>query len=86
LQLDSFQVTMIRFSPAGEFFTPREVVRLLIELVEPKQGMKICDPTCGSGGMLIWSAKYVHEHGNQDKLVAAVYPSTSMYIMTIQLA
>jgi len=48
---------------AGEFFTPREVVRLLVELVEPKQGMKICDPTCGSGGMLIWSFKYVEEKG-----------------------
>jgi type I restriction enzyme M protein len=47
---------------AGEFFTPREVVRLLVELVKPKEGMKICDPTCGSGGMLIWSAKYVEEH------------------------
>jgi type I restriction enzyme M protein len=47
---------------AGEFFTPREVVRLLVEFVEPKEGMKICDPTCGSGGMLIWSAKYVQEH------------------------
>lgn len=47
---------------AGEFFTPREIVRLLVELVEPKEGMKICDPTCGSGGMLIWSTKYVQEH------------------------
>ncbi len=54
---------------AGEFFTPREVVRVLVELVEPKEGMKICDPTCGSGGMLIWSAKYIREHrGNQDNL------------------
>jgi type I restriction enzyme M protein len=43
----------------GEFFTPREVVRLLVNLVEPKEGMSICDPTCGSGGMLIESRKYV---------------------------
>jgi type I restriction enzyme M protein len=43
----------------GEFFTPREVVRLLVNLVEPKEGMRICDPTCGSGGMLIESRKYV---------------------------
>jgi type I restriction enzyme M protein len=54
---------------AGEFFYPREVVRLLVELIDPREGMKICDPTCGSGGMLIWSAKYVSEHGgNQDNL------------------
>jgi type I restriction enzyme M protein len=37
----------------GNFFTPVEVVRLLVELVQPKEGMRICDPTCGSGGMLI---------------------------------
>src|SRR6476660_9757802 len=30
----------------GEFFTPREIVRLLVSIVEPKEGMKICDPTC----------------------------------------
>lgn len=48
---------------AGEFFTPREVVELLVELTQPKAGMRICDPTVGSGGMLIWSHKYVREHG-----------------------
>jgi type I restriction enzyme M protein len=37
----------------GNFFTPVEVVRLLVELLQPKEGMRICDPTCGSGGMLI---------------------------------
>jgi len=47
----------------GEFFTPREVVKLLVNLVEPKEGMKICDPTCGSGGMLIISRRYVEKHG-----------------------
>ena len=47
---------------AGEFFTPREVVNLMIEILKPKEGMKICDPTCGSGGMLIWSRKYIEEH------------------------
>jgi type I restriction enzyme M protein len=54
---------------AGEFFTPREVVRLLVKLVEPKEKMKICDPTCGSGGMLIWSAKYIQEHGGDSNNV-----------------
>ena len=52
---------------AGEFFTPREVVKLLVELLEPKDGDKICDPTCGSGGMLIWSAKFVEETGGNAK-------------------
>jgi len=52
---------------AGEFFTPREVVRLLVELLEPEHRDKICDPTCGSGGMLIWAAKFIKEKGGNPK-------------------
>ena len=52
---------------AGEFFTPREVVKLLVELLEPKPRDKICDPTCGSGGMLIWAAKFIEEKGGNPK-------------------
>lgn len=51
----------------GEFYTPHQVVRLLVELLEPKEGMRICDPTCGSGGMLVQSAQYIVEHGGQPK-------------------
>jgi len=47
----------------GEFFTPREIVQLLVNIVNPKEGMKISDPTCGSGGMLVLSRKYVKDHG-----------------------
>lgn len=47
----------------GEFYTPRSVVRLIVELLEPREGMRICDPTAGSGGMLIYTAEYVREHG-----------------------
>jgi type I restriction enzyme M protein len=47
----------------GEFYTPRSVVRLLVALLEPQEGMSICDPTAGSGGMLIYTAEYVREHG-----------------------
>jgi type I restriction enzyme M protein len=47
----------------GEFYTPSEVVRLLVELLQPGEGMEIYDPTCGSGGMLIQSKKYVEETG-----------------------
>ncbi len=54
----------------GEFFTPREVVSLLVHITKPTQKMKISDPTCGSGGMLILSRKYVQDHGgNVDDLV-----------------
>jgi len=47
----------------GEFYTPNEVVRLLVHLLKPKEGMSIYDPTAGSGGMLIQSANYVEENG-----------------------
>jgi type I restriction enzyme M protein len=46
----------------GNFFTPKEVVRLLVNLVEPQEVMSICDPTCGSGGMLIESRNMVEIH------------------------
>jgi len=54
----------------GEFFTPREIVQLLVNITKPKEGMKISDPTCGSGGMLVLSRKYVKDHGgNIENLV-----------------
>lgn len=43
----------------GEFYTPHHVVRLIVELLDPKPGMRISDPTCGSGGMLIESARHI---------------------------
>ncbi|MCD4653948.1 type I restriction-modification system subunit M, partial [bacterium] len=47
----------------GEFYTPSGVVRTLVQILEPQQGMSICDPTVGSGGMLIQSHHYVREIG-----------------------
>ena len=49
----------------GEFYTPRSVVRLIVELLQPREGMRICDPTAGSGGMLIYTAQYVQEQGGE---------------------
>lgn len=43
----------------GEYFTPRHLVNLMIELVEPKFGEKIYDPTCGTGGYLIAAFNYI---------------------------
>ena len=47
----------------GEFYTPAQVVRLLVQLMKPQAGMGIYDPTAGSGGMLIQSAQFVEEQG-----------------------
>jgi type I restriction enzyme M protein len=45
----------------GEFFTPRSVVRLMVELIEPHGG-KVFDPACGSGGMFVQSVHFIEEH------------------------
>ncbi len=46
----------------GEFYTPEGVVRLLVHILDPEERMKICDPACGSGGMLVESINYLKEH------------------------
>ena len=48
----------------GEFYTPRSVVRLLVEMLEPYKG-RVYDPCCGSGGMFVQSEKFVEEHGGR---------------------
>ena len=52
---------------AGEFYTPAEVVRTLVEIVEPRPGMSAYDPTCGSGGMLIQTRDYIRETGGDPR-------------------
>src|SRR5699024_7910746 len=43
----------------GEFYTPNKVVELIVNLIKPEEGMRVCDPTVGSGGMLIQSVDYI---------------------------
>lgn len=57
---------------AGEFFTPRAVVRLMVQLLDPQEGESIYDPTCGSGGMLVESVNQVRTHG-QDPRTLRLY-------------
>lgn len=47
----------------GEFYTPSEVVQLLVSLLKPHAGMRIYDPTVGSGGMLVQTRNYLAKHG-----------------------
>lgn len=54
----------------GEFYTPGQVVRLLVTLLKPKSGMEIYDPTVGSGGMLIQSQQWVEEQGEDSRNLA----------------
>ncbi len=48
----------------GEFYTPRCVVRLLVEMLEPYEG-RVYDPCCGSGGMFVQSESFIEAHGGQ---------------------
>src|ERR1700730_8886963 len=52
---------------AGEFYTPADVVRTLVEIVDPQPGTSIYDPTCGSGGMLIQTRDYIRECGGDPR-------------------
>jgi type I restriction enzyme M protein len=45
----------------GEFFTPRSLVKLIVEVIEPFHG-RILDPACGSGGMFVQSARFIRNH------------------------
>ncbi|WP_456370801.1 N-6 DNA methylase, partial [Thermodesulfatator atlanticus] len=48
----------------GEFYTPRCIVRLLVEMIEPYQG-RVYDPCCGSGGMFVQSEEFIKAHGGR---------------------
>ena len=48
----------------GEFYTPRSVVQVLVEMLEPYKG-RVYDPCCGSGGMFVQSERFVEEHGGR---------------------
>jgi type I restriction enzyme M protein len=54
----------------GEFFTPRSVVRLMVEIIEPHKGT-VFDPACGSGGMFVQSATFVESHRKAQEQHAA---------------
>ena len=55
---------------AGEFFTPRSIVKLLVEILEPYEGARVFDPACGSGGMFVQSGKFLRNHkGDPNKMI-----------------
>jgi type I restriction enzyme M protein len=52
---------------AGEFYTPRSVVRLMVNILDPKEGESIYDPACGTGGMLMEAIHHVRENHGDDR-------------------
>ena len=52
---------------AGEFYTPRPVVRLMVNMLDPQERESIYDPTCGTGGMLLEAVHHVRENHGDDR-------------------
>ena len=54
---------------AGEFYTPRSIVRLMINILDPQEGDTIYDPACGTGGMLLEAVHHVRESGGNIRML-----------------
>ncbi len=52
---------------AGEFYTPRSVVRLLVDILDPQEGETVYDPACGTGGMLLGAVEHVRAKGGDPR-------------------
>lgn len=72
----------------GEFYTPKSIVNLIAEMLEPYKG-KIYDPACGSGGMFVQSIKFIESHhGNQKdiSIYGQEYTATTYKLAKMNLA
>ena len=54
---------------AGEFYTPRSIVRLMVDILDPAPGQTVYDPACGTGGMLLETVHHVREKGGDPRLL-----------------
>lgn len=72
---DAYEYLIAQFADdagkkGGEFYTPKEVVTLLVEILDPHEKMRICDPACGSGGMLVQSVYHLRESGQDPRNIS----------------
>ena len=72
---DAYEYLIAKFADdagkkGGEFYTPKQVVRVMVEILEPQPGQTVYDPTCGSGGMLLETVHYMERHGLNPKSLA----------------
>lgn len=69
---DAYEFLIKKFADAtnkkaGEFYTPRSVVRLMVDILDPKEGETIYDPACGTGGMLLGAVAHVRDRGGDPR-------------------
>ena len=69
---DAYEYLIKKFADAtnkkaGEFYTPRSVVRLMVEILDPQEGDSVYDPTCGTAGMLLAVIAHVQEKGGDPR-------------------
>ncbi|WP_421107804.1 N-6 DNA methylase [Streptomyces sp. NEAU-S77] len=91
----AYEYLLARFADSagqrgGEFYSPRDVVRMMVRLVDPRPGETVYDPCAGSGGMLIAAKEYVEEHGGDPGMLSVSGqdkngPSWSMASMNMVL-
>lgn len=72
---DAYEYLIKRFADlsnkkAGEYYTPRFIVKLMVDILDPKEGETVYDPACGTGGMLIEVIQHVKKSGGNTKLLA----------------
>lgn len=53
-------------SGAGQYFTPRALIRAMVEVMRPEPGQTVCDPACGTGGFFLATNEYLNEHHKLD--------------------
>jgi type I restriction enzyme M protein len=69
---DAYEYLIAQFADdagkkGGEFYTPKQVVKLMVEILQPEEGMTVYDPTCGSGGMLLEATHFMERNGLNPK-------------------
>src|SRR5262249_48635165 len=66
-------------SDAGQFFTPREVIRVMVRVLNPKVGERAYDPCCGTGGFLAQTAEYMKQKaGTGEGLSPGMSPAAAL--------
>ena len=90
---DSYEFLIKKFADlskknAGEFYTPRTIVKLMVDLLDPQPGEMVYDPACGTGGMLIEAIRHMHNdrlaygriYGQENNLSTSAIARMNLYL------